>query len=328
MKKFYYKKKILITGGLGFIGSNLARFLVNNGAIVTIIDNLHKDYGGNLFNISDFKSKVNLKIGDIRNKKVMTDLVKDKHIIFHLASQTSHMGSMNDPINDLEINIIGQIQILELCKQFNPKVKIIYSSTRQLYGIPDYLPVDEKHKIQPVDVNGINKFTAERYLILYSKVYGINYSILRMTNIFGPGIRIKDAKQMFLGIWIKSLIEGKSFKVYGSGDQLRDFLFVDDCIEALLLVGRSDISNKKIYNIGNNKAFSLTELAKLIINLGNGGSFDYIQFPKDRKSIDIGDFFSDYSYIYNDLGWQPKVSIKDGLNTTIKFYKKNYTNYN
>jgi len=325
--KNYSGKEILITGGLGFIGSNLARSLVAQGANVTLVDSLIPQYGGNPFNIEDIRDKVSVNFCDVRDTHAMTYLIQGKDYLFNLAGQTSHLDSMTDPHTDLDINAAAQLSILEVCRKENPDIKIVFASTRQLYGKPDYLPVDEKHPIRPVDVNGINKLAGEWYHLLYNNVYGIRSCALRLTNTYGPGMRVKDARQTFLGIWIRLLLEGKPIKVFGDGKQLRDFNFVDDCVEALLLAGASDQANGKIYNLGCSEVIGLKDLAKMMVNLGYGGSFDLAPFPSERKAIDIGDYFSDFSLITKELGWVPKIDLKDGLKLTLNYYSTHSSHY-
>ena len=323
----YAKAKILITGGLGFIGSNLARALVAQGAEVTLVDSLIPQYGGNPFNIDDIRDKVTVNVCDVRDPYAMAYLLKDKNFLFNLAGQTSHMDSMTDPQTDLEINAAAQLSILEACRVANPSIKIVFASTRQLYGKPDYLPVDEKHPIRPVDVNGINKLAGEWYHLLYNNVYGICACALRLTNTYGPGMRVKDARQTFLGIWVRLLLEGKPIKVFGDGLQLRDFNYVDDCVEALLLAGASDVANGKVYNLGSTEVMGLKALAEMMTNLGFGGAFELVAFPPERKAIDIGDYYSDFSLITHELGWQPKVGLREGLQRTMAYYQAHHRHY-
>lgn len=323
----YSGKQVLITGGLGFIGSNLARTLLSQGAIVTLVDSLIPQYGGNKFNIDDIREKVTVNVCDVRDPFSMVCLLQDKDYLFNLAGQTSHMDSMTDPHTDLDINATAQLSILEACRKSNIGIKIVFASTRQLYGKPDYLPVDEKHPIRPVDVNGINKLAGEWYHLLYNNVYGIRSCALRLTNTYGPGMRVKDARQTFLGIWVRSLLEGKPIKVFGDGLQLRDFNYVDDCVEALLLAGASDVANGKVYNLGSPEVVSLKALAEMMIDLGHGGSFELVPFPAARKAIDIGDYYSDFSLISKELCWKPKVELREGLQQTIAYYKTNFSNY-
>lgn len=323
----YANKKILITGGLGFIGSNLARTLLSYGAKITLVDSLIPVYGGNIFNIDDIKDKVTVNISDVRDQYAMAHLLKGVDFLFNLAGQTSHLDSMLDPKSDLEINAAAQLAILEVCRKVNPALKIVFASTRQLYGKPEYLPVDESHPIRPVDVNGINKLAGEWYHILYNNVYGIRACALRLTNTYGPGMRVKDARQTFLGIWLRLLIEGKPIKVFGNGLQLRDFNYVDDCINALLLSGASEISNGKVYNLGSSEVIQLKDLAELLIDINGAGSCELIPFPAERKNIDIGDYYSNFDLISSDLGWQPKVGLKLGLENSLKYYRKNCKHY-
>ena len=323
----YAGKSVLITGGLGFIGSNLARALVVQGADVTLVDSLIPQYGGNSFNTEDIRDKVMVNVCDVRDPFAMTYLLKDKDFLFNLAGQTSHMDSMADPQTDLEINAVAQLSILEACRKVNSGIKIVFASTRQLYGKPDYLPVDEKHPIRPVDVNGINKLAGEWYHLLYNNVYGIRACALRLTNTYGPGMRVKDARQTFLGIWVRLLLEGKPFKIFGDGLQLRDFNYVDDCVEALLLAGASDVTNGKIYNLGSTEVVGLKVLAEMMVDLGYGGAFELIPFPSERKAIDIGDYYSDFGLITKELGWQPKVGLREGLQRTMAYYQAHHRHY-
>ena len=325
--KNYSGKEILITGGLGFIGSNLARSLVTQGANLTLVDSLIPQYGGNAFNIDDIKNKVAVNVCDVRDTFAMEHLIQGKDYLFNLAGQTSHLDSMTDPHTDLDINAAAQLSILEVCRKENPDIKIVFASTRQLYGRPDYLPVDEKHPNRPVDVNGINKLAGEWYHLLYNNVYGIRACALRLTNTYGPGMRVKDARQTFLGIWIRLLLEGKPIKVFGDGKQLRDFNFVDDCVEALLLAGASDQANGKVYNLGGSEVIGLKDLSKMMVNLGHGGSFELAPFPSDKKAIDIGDYYSDFSLITKELGWVPKIDLKDGLKRTLNYYSTHFSHY-
>ena len=325
--KNYSGKEILITGGLGFIGSNLARSLVAQGANVTLVDSLIPQYGGNPFNIEDIRDKVSVNFCDVRDTHAMTYLIQGKDYLFNLAGQTSHLDSMTDPHTDLDINAAAQLSILEVCRKENPDIKIVFASTRQLYGRPDYLPVDEKHPIRPVDVNGINKLAGEWYHLLYNNVYGIRACALRLTNTYGPGMRVKDARQTFLGIWIRLLLEGKPIKVFGDGKQLRDFNFVDDCVEALLLAGENNKANGKVYNLGSSEIIGLSDLAEIMVNLGVSGNYELGPFPADRKAIDIGDYYSDFSLITKELGWVPKIDLKEGLKRTLNYYRAHFSHY-
>jgi UDP-glucose 4-epimerase len=319
-------KNILITGGLGFIGSALARRLVELGANVTLVDSLIPEYGGNLFNIAGIEDRVRINISDVRDAHSMKYLMQGQDYLFNLAGQTSHMDSMAAPETDLEINCRAQLSILEACRQYNPAIKVLFASTRQLYGKPDYLPVDEKHLLRPVDVNGINKMAGEWYHILYNNVYGIRACALRLTNTYGPRMRIKDARQTFLGVWIRLLVEGKPFEVWG-GEQLRDFTYVDDAVEAFLLAAVSESSNGQVYNLGGDRVISLQELADLLVSIHGKGSYSSRQFPSDRKRIDIGDYYADDRAIRKALGWAPTIPLREGLSRTLAFYREHLPGY-
>jgi UDP-glucose 4-epimerase len=322
----FTNKKVLITGGLGFIGSNLARRLVERGASVTLVDSLIPEYGGNLFNIDGIENNVHVNISDVRDVHSMRYLVKDQDILLNLAGQTSHMDSMQDPYTDLEINCRAQLSILETCRQYNPNIKIVFASTRQIYGKTDNLPVDEKQLLRPVDVNGINKMAGEWYHILYNEVYGIRACALRLTNTYGPRMRVKDARQTFLGIWVRLLLEGKTFEVWG-GEQLRDFTYVDDAVDAFLLAAINEKSNGKIFNLGGETIISLKSLAEMLIEVNGSGEYTIESYPLNRKPIDIGDYYADYNLIKSVLGWQPRFSLRAGLSKTLAFFKEHMEHY-
>lgn len=320
-------KHILITGGLGFIGSNLARRLVAQRANVLLVDSLIPEYGGNLFNIAGIEDAVRVNISDVRDEHSMRYLIQDKDYLFNLAGQTSHMDSMKDPYTDLEINCRAQLSILEACRKYNPNIKVVFASTRQIYGKPDYLPVDENHLLRPVDVNGINKMAGEWYHILYNNVYGIRACALRLTNTYGPRMRVKDARQTFLGIWIRLVVEGKPFEVWG-GEQLRDFTYGDDAVSALLAAALQEEANGEIFNLGGEPVVSLKELADLLIEANDGnGSYTIRSFPEDRKRIDIGDYYSDDQRIRTRLNWKPRVPLLEGLKHSLAFYREHLQHY-
>lgn len=325
-KDVFRGKKVLITGGLGFIGSNLARKLVDLGAQVTLVDSLISEYGGNLFNIAGMEDKARVNVSDVRDAHSMRYLVQGQDYLFNLAGQTSHMDSMQDPETDLDINCKAQLTILEACRHYNPHVKVVFASTRQIYGKPYYLPVDEKHLLRPMDVNGINKMAGEWYHVLYNNVYGIRACSLRFTNTYGPRMRIKDARQTFLGIWIRYLLEGNPIEVWG-GEQLRDYTYIDDAVNALLLVAANPKADGQIYNLGGERVYSLAETAKILIKANGGGQYVVKDFPEDRKKIDIGDYYSDFKKINKIIGWKPSVTLKDGLTKTLAYYKKEFKNY-
>src|SRR5690349_6843590 len=315
-------KNVLITGGLGFIGSNLARKLLDEGARVLLLDSLVPEYGGNLFNIHGIEDRVRVNISDVRDQHSMRYLVQGQDYLFNLAGQTSHMDSMEDPYTDLEINCLAQLSILEACRKHNPAIKVVFASTRQIYGRPDQLPVSENHLLRPVDVNGINKMAGEWYHILYNNVYGIRATALRLTNTYGPRMRVRDARQTFLGLWIRLLVQGQAFEVW-DGQQLRDFTFVDDAVDAMLTAAISERSNGNVFNLGGERAVNLRELADLLIKANGGqGRYEVRSFPANRRRIDIGDYYADYGCIAKNLGWQPRVHLPEGLALTLDFFRQ------
>ena len=321
-------KHVLITGGLGFIGSNLARRLADAGAHLVLVDSLIPDYGGNLFNLDGYKQRVAVNIADVRDEYSMDYLVQGQDILFNLAGQTSHLDSMRDPYTDLDINVRSQLSILEACRKKNPDIKIVYASTRQFYGKPDYLPVDERHLLHPTDVNGINKMAGEWYHIVYNNVYGIRATSLRLTNTYGPRMRVKDARQTFLGIWLKQVLSGEQLVIYGDGQQLRDFNYVDDVIDALLLAAWDARADGQVYNLGSAELpISLIDLAQLLIEVNAAGDYRCIPFPPDRKSIDIGDYYADFSKIRRELGWTPRVPLAEGLRRSLDYFRHHLPHY-
>ncbi len=326
-KSAFQHKKVLITGGLGFIGSNLAIRLVSLGADVTLVDSLIPQYGGNLWNIEPIKGQVKVNISDVRDQYSMKYLVEGQDYMFNLAGQTSHLDSMEDPEADLEINAHAQLKILEVCRHYNPTIKLVFASTRQVYGKPAYIPVDEIHPVNPIDINGINKLAGEQYHLVYNNVYGVRASILRLTNTYGPRMRVKDSRQTFLGIWLRRLLEGQPITIFGDGSQIRDYNYIDDVVDALLLAALSEKANGEIYNLGSDETYTLTATAETMLKLAGEGSFQYIPFPENRKVIDIGDYCGTYQKINQHLGWSPKVSLEQGLRATIAYYRAFHQNY-
>jgi UDP-glucose 4-epimerase len=326
MKKLYCNKNVLITGGLGFIGSTLAYRLIDFGAKVTLVDSLIPDYGGNLFNIHGIEDKIKINISDVRDMSSMNYLVKGQDYIFNLAGTLSHIDSMKDPFTDLEINCVAQLSILEACRKYNPGTKIVFAGTRSQYGKADYLPVDEKHLMHPTDVNGINNIAGEWYHILYNNVYGIRACSLRMSNTFGPRHQMKHYRQGIINWFIRQIIDGVKIKIYGDGKQIRDTNYVDDVVEALLMAMASDKTNGEIYNLGGFPV-SLKDLVEKMITIYGKGDYDLFPFPPESKQIEIGDYIADYSKFRDTIGWQPRTNIEDGLKLTFKYYEKNKQYY-
>jgi UDP-glucose 4-epimerase len=320
-------RKVLITGGLGFIGSNLAHRLVELGADVLIVDSLIPEYGGNLFNVIDIEDRVRTNIADVRDRSSMDYLVQGQDYLFNLAGQVSHLDSMKDPFTDLEINCRSQLSILESCRYNNPDVKVIFASTRQIYGVPDYLPVDERHLVHPTDVNGINKMAGEWYHIVYNNVYGVRATSLRLTNTYGPRMRVRDARQTFLGLWIRLIVEEKELAIFGDGRQVRDFNYVDDVVDALLRAAVDEEANGQVYNLGGDEPINLLHLAQRMVQIAGKGSYQLVPWPGNRKRIDIGDYYGDYRKIRSKLAWCPRVSLDDGLRQTFRYYEEHRHHY-
>ena len=324
---FYHKRRILITGGAGFIGSNLAHRLVALGADVLIIDSLIPDYGGNLFNLNDIKNRVTINISDVRDENAMHYLVQDRDIIFNLAGQVSHLDSMRDPYTDLEINCRSQLSLLEACRKHNNGVKVVFAGTRQVYGHVDQMPVTEDHLVRPVDVNGINKVAGEYYHLLYNDVFDIRTCSLRLSNIYGPRQLIKHNRQGFIGWFIRLAVENQEIEIFGDGFQIRDLVYVDDAAEAFLLAGASEQCNGNVYNVGGSEPTRLNELVALLIKVAGQGRVTHIPWPAEKKSIDIGSFSTDSTKFQSTVGWTPRVSLKEGLSKTVDYYRLHLDQY-
>src|SRR5215213_4510167 len=319
--------RVLITGGLGFIGSMLARRLVELGAQVTLVDSLIPIYGGNLRNVASIQDRVKINIADVRDEYSMDYLVQKQDFLFNLAGQTSHIDSMRDPYTDLEINCRAQLSILEACRKHNPQLKLVYASTRQIYGKPDYLPVDERHLLHPTDVNGINKMAGEWYHILYNNVYGLRACSLRLTNTYGPRMLVKNNRQTAIGWFIKQVLDNEEVQLFGDGSQLRDFTYVDDACDAFLKAGASDVANGQVFNLGGPEPISLRDLLDLMIEVAGRGSYKLVPFPDEKKAIDIGSVYADYNKIHRALGWEPLTDMREGLERTMAFYREHRREY-
>lgn len=318
-------KKILITGGLGFIGSNLAIELVRLGANVEIYDALIDGMGGNLFNIKPIKDKVKIKIAKLGDAKKIANAVKGKDYIFNLAGTLSHIDSMTNPFWDLEINCRSQLFLLEACRKFNVGVKIIFAGTRNQYGKALYLPIDEKHLQEPTDINGINSIAAEKYHLLYDQIYGVRAVSLRMTNTFGPRHQMKHSKQGVLNWFIRQLMDGKQVLLFGDGSQIRDINYVDDVVDALILAASLEKAHGEAYNLGGNP-LTLEQFVQKVIKVLGKGKYRTVKFPGERASIEVGNYVADIKKIKNDLGWHPKSSTEKSISNTIEYYK-NYKRY-
>ena len=313
-------RRVVITGGLGFIGSNLAIELVAGGADVVLLDALVPEHGGNPFNIEPVERRVEVEVVDLRELDRLRPLLRRCEVLFNLAGQTSHLDSMRDPFTDLEHNCRAQLAALEACRLESPEARVVFAGTRQIYGRPHYLPVDERHPIDPVDVNGVNKIAGEQYHLLYGNVYGIPVSVLRLTNTYGPRMRVRDARQTFLGVWLRAVARGEPFQIWGDGTQLRDFTYVDDAVRAFLLAASRPEAVGEIFNVGGDPV-TLDDVARLLTEIEAGARYELVPFPADRRAIDVGHYYADWTKIRERLGWEPRVGLREGLERSLAYYR-------
>jgi UDP-glucose 4-epimerase len=325
--EFYRGRRVMITGGLGFIGSNLARRLVELGADVLLVDSLIPDYGGNLFNVDGVEHRVRINVADVRQASTMNYLVQDREVIFNLAGQVSHIDSMRDPHTDLEINCRSQLTLLEACRRFNPSVRVVFASTRQIYGKPSHLPVTEQHLVQPTDVNGINKAAGENYHLVYNNVFGVRACSLRLTNIYGPRQLVRHNRQGFIAWFIRLALEGREIQIFGDGSQVRDFVYVDDAVDAFLRAATSDAMNGQALNVGGDQHVSHGELVKLLIELSGTGSYRFVEWPPEKRAIDIGSFYADSTRFKTTVDWSPTIDLREGLTRTLAYYRQHMERY-
>ena len=325
--EFYRGRRVMITGGLGFIGSNLAHRLAALGADVLLVDSLIPDYGGNLFNIAGIEHQVRVNVADVRQASTMNYLVQDREVIFNLAGQVSHIDSMRDPHTDLEINCRSQLTLLEACRHHNARAKVVYASTRQVYGRPDHLPVTERQLVRPTDVNGINKAAGEYYHLVYNNVFGVRACALRLTNVYGPRQLLRHNRQGFIGWFIRLVLEDREIEVFGDGSQVRDFVYVDDAVEAFLIAGATDAVNGEAFNVGGDEHIAHRDLVKLLVELAGRGRYRFVEWPPEKKAIDIGSFFADSSLFKTRTGWKPNVVLRDGFARTLDYYREHLPRY-
>jgi UDP-glucose 4-epimerase len=318
--------RVLVTGGLGFIGSALAARLVELGAEVALVDDLFAEGGANPANIAPIRDRVRVVIADLRDADALAPLVAGRDYLFNLAARTSHMGSVADPLADLDVNCRAQLGLLELCRVHAPRAAIVFAGTRQVYGRPDRLPVDESHPLRPPDPNGVSKMAGEAYHLLYHRIHGLGAVSLRLTNTYGPRMRIKDGRQTFLGLWVRRVLEGEPFEVWG-GEQRRDLAYVDDVAEAFLRAAASPEAKGRAFNIGGAPSLPLAELARLLVAANGGGRFEVKPFPPDRLKIDIGDYEADDGLFRRVTGWRPAVDLADGLARTLAYFRTHSRDY-
>jgi UDP-glucose 4-epimerase len=327
LDQFYRGRRVMITGGLGFIGSNLAHRLAQCGADILLVDSLIPEYGGNLFNVAGIEDRVRINVADVRQASTMNYLVRDREIIFNLAGQVSHIDSMRDPHTDLEINCESQLTLLEACRRHNPGVKVVYASTRQIYGRPQFLPVSEDHLVRPTDVNGINKAAGEYYHLVYNNVFGVRACALRLTNVYGPRQLLRHNRQGFIAWFIRLALEDKEIQVFGDGSQIRDFVYVDDAVMAFLLAGQSEACNGEAFNVAGSEHIAHRDLVQLLVELAGSGRYRFVEWPADKKAIDIGSFYADSTRFRRTVEWTPRVALRDGLTRTLAYYREHMARY-
>ncbi|MEX0701703.1 MAG: NAD-dependent epimerase/dehydratase family protein [Planctomycetales bacterium] len=326
MADFYAGKRVLVTGGLGFIGSNLAIGLVHRGAETTLVDSMIPQYGANPFNVEPVRDRVRINYSDVRDAHSLEYLVRNQDVVFSLAGQVSHIASMRDPFTDLEINCTSQLSLLECCRAHNPQARIVFASTRQIYGRPQYLPIDEQHPLVPVDVNGINKLAAEMYYTLYHKVYGLRTVSLRLTNTYGPRMDLRSPEKGFVGVFVRRALDGKPIELFGTGEQRRDFNYVDDVVAALLRAGATEDIAGRSFNLGHPRNYSLREFVEI---LGRFAEFDSrcVPFPEERKAIDVGDYYGRFDRFRAATGWEPQIDLAEGLERTMAYFRARREHY-
>jgi UDP-glucose 4-epimerase len=323
----YDGRPVLVTGGLGFIGSNLAIRLVELGADVTVADALIPDLGGNPFNIAPLERRIRVVNADMRDADAVEGLVQGQEVVFSLAGQVSHVDSLTDPVEDLELNYRTQLVVLEALRRRNPEARVVYAGSRQQYGRPQSLPVDESHPLKPIDANGIHKAAAESAMLLYHRIYGLPTSSLRLTNTYGPRMQMRHPRQGFVSWFVRLAVEGREIELFGGGESLRDFNAVDDVVEAFLLCGERDEAVGEVFNLGHPEPVSIRAFAELLLGLAGDGALTERPFPPDRERIDIGSVYLDFSRIRERLGWQPRVGLEDGLRRTLEYYRAHRDRY-
>jgi UDP-glucose 4-epimerase len=326
-ERIFSGKKVLITGGLGFIGSNLSIRLVNLGADVTLVDNMMPRQGGNLFNVSEIAGRVHINFSDVRNGLSMDYLVKEQDYIFHLAGQVNHVESVRNPIQDLDINCRGTLVLLESCRKFNRGARIIFAGTRGEYGKSVKLPVAEDHPTNPKGIYAVTNLTAEKMVLVYRDIHGIEGTCLRITNTYGQRHQMQHDEFGVVNWFIRKAIDGEMIPVFGDGRIIRDFLHVDDLVRCLLKVASSDMAYGDVFNVGTGIPTSFLDLAKVIVEVAKTGSYAFTEFTQERKEVEPGDYYTDISKIKGMLGWEPQVTLREGLESTIQFYRKYKVHY-
>lgn len=323
----YAAKRVLVTGGLGFIGSNLAIRLVELGADVTVVDSLVPDLGGNRFNLAPVASRLSIYELDLRETAALAELVEGIDVVFAIAGNVSHVDSMADPFADLDLNYRAQLSLLEALRRQGSPARVVYAGSRQQYGRPRYLPLDEAHPLDAIDVNGVNKSAAEAATLLYHRVYGIPGCSLRLTNTYGPRMQMRHPRQGFVAWFVRLAVEGGEIELFGGGESQRDFNAIEDVVDAFLVCGSHSDAVGEVFNLGHPEPITIRQFAELALELAGGGSLVERPFPPDRARIDIGNVYADYAKIRARLGWEPRVGLREGLARMIEYYRAHREHY-
>lgn len=321
------QQNVLVTGGLGFIGSNLAHKLVSLGANVTIYDALLPQYGGNLANIKEIKEKIRDVRADVRDFDKLKEQIKDQDVVFNCAAQVSHIDSMSDPYSDVAINCVGTINLLEAARRFNDDVKLVYTGTRSQVGKIEYSPADEKHPEFPMDIYSANKSAAEKYHLIYYRSYGIPTTSLRISNVYGPRAQVKQKGYGITNYLVRMALLNEMITVYEPGTQKRDFIYVDDVVDSMILAAQSALANGEVFFVGSGKETAFVDMVRLIIEIAGSGRWKFVPWPPERKSIEVGDVALDLAKIQKLLKWNPKVSFEEGLKGTVEYYRERIRDY-
>lgn len=319
--------KALITGGLGFLGSNLAIALQARGAQVTIVDALIPAYGGNWFNVESIRDQLRVVTGDVRDPALMNELVQGQDYVYHLAGQVDHIMSLTDPYPDIDINVKGTAVVMEACRHFNPAARVVYSGTRGQYGRPQSLPVAETAPTQPLGIYEITRLAAEKIVEAYHLVFGVRSVLLRITNTYGPRAQMQHSRYGVVNWFVRLALDDKTIPVFGDGRILRDFLYVDDCIDALLAASADETAYGQIFNVGVDRPTNFQQLAEVIVEVAGKGRWELTPFSAERKAQEPGDFYSDITKIRSHLGWSPRVELRDGIERTVAYYRRHQSHY-
>ncbi len=327
-RAFYAGRRVLVTGGLGFLGSALVLELAALRAQVTIVDSLIPLFGGNRHNIEPVKDKVSLDISDIRDADAMNQLVQGQDVLFHIGMQTSHVDSMTDPLWDIDINCRGNMIVYEALRRHNPGCYVVYAGTRGQYGVLERIPVDETHPMHPTDIYGVNKVAAELYGFVYRRVYGLRFCSLRVNNSYGPRHQMRHGKYGILNWFIRTAMDGGTIQLFGDGSQQRDYNYVDDVTDAFLRAGAlAQVCDGEAFNLGSGRPRSLREATELVIRYAGSGRYELAPWPTERKAIETGDYVADFSRFTRATGWTPRVEMEEGLQRTVAFYKEHRRHY-